>query len=198
MDIQALMRAREERLLQSSIYGQPEDPLTTAPEVKQQVNYNTSMTLAPVSKKEERQVDEAETLNPKVVRMPLERGKSYEQHLKETDILYQRDRVRINRKPNAWDTLCNYQIPINVVVTGWNAKPYLDTILVFNQSTSAGSVYVSSSQERLLTNPIRGMAIPPGGQFTLETEAAGFLIAPQGAIVDIVWTWHEGVENAKQ
>ncbi len=172
--------------------GQTEDLLTTSQEVQKQVDYNTSMTQTPLASEPEVVDTETPAPIPSVKRVKLSPGKTYEESIKYVD--RQIPEV-IRRRANRWDTLCNLQIPANEIVTGWAPKINMDSIFIQNQTSSAGIVYVSSTQERLQGQTIRGKALNPGDSLTLEIEAGSYILAPNGATIDLIYTWYEEDES---
>lgn len=191
--------------------GNYEDLLTSPEEVKEQVDYNTSHTQPIPSDSPEVNDDnggefvgnlgvitrEVNPIHiPKLKFIKPDLAKSYEENLAHLFNFLQHETARISRKPNRWDTNCNLVLnPSDPPMPLWTPRLYMATVSITNQSISAGSIYVSSSQEKLVSSVIRGKSIAPGVTLNLDIEAGGWVVAPSGATVDVIIAWHETEET---
>lgn len=177
------------KMLTPSPMGENED---TPSNVKNQVAYNNVMTLTPLMKEPEVIDTEISVHIPSLEKKIIDKGKTYEESV---NYRFKNIPEVIRRKPNRWLTLCNLQIPVGQIVTGWNQKINQDTVFVQNQTGSAGVLYVASSREDLQGSTIRGKQLSAGDQFTIEVEAGGYFYAPSGATIDLIITWYEKEEE---
>jgi hypothetical protein len=171
--------------------GANEDLLTSAPEVKHQAESMKQQTQTPYSDEPEVKATE-DTHTPKLIALPIKQ-KSYEKAIHKLKFWNRGELVAtVRREPNKWDVIGSLVVnSSDGVQIAWTPQIGQDSVQIYNQSTSAGNVYVAPSQEKLQSNPIRGKPIPPGATFTLSCEAGAFMVAPSGATIDIVKTWYD-------
>lgn len=174
--------------------GENEEPLTNSSEVKKQVSYDESMTMVPLSEEPEVRDTETPVHVPRIRRLAPVPGKSHEESLDHIYKFFQYAPLSLVRKPNRWQTLCNLQIPAATIVTGWNPKVNMEAVSIYNQTSSAGVLYVSPDRNDLQGSTIRGKGLNAGDQLTINVEAGGFFYAPSGATVDVIITWYEDEE----
>ena len=174
--------------------GANEDEITTSAEVQQQIAYNKAATQTPIAQEPEVVDTEVPVHIPSLKLVETKKGMS-DADSKAHIASYYKQSETISRQPNRWDS--NGSMVINAsdgVQIGWLPRVNQSSVLIYNHSTSGGTLYVAASQQKLLGSTIRGVPVAPGATFGLQTEAGGFILAPSGATIDIIWTWFEDEE----
>lgn len=174
--------------------GQNEDELTTSSEVQKQTDYIKEHTLIPMGSEPEVKDTETAANKPKLYQASPGQEKTHEEAIEWTKRFW--DRQTIDRQPNAWD--CNGSLVINPKdgpQTIWQPRIGMSQILIYNYSSSAGTIYIANAASKLLGSVNRGWPVAAGATWSIQTEAGGFAIAPSGATIAIAWTWFETIEG---